>query len=306
MEYVIILLRQILMMAILSACGFLLFKAKKITPEGSRTIANILIYISLPCVIVNSFLVERTKEKLLALAISAGAAAVLLGVSIVVSRLVFRKDPIATFACSFSNPGFFGIPLIMGVLSGEAVFYVAAFIAFLNLLQWSYGVSLLTGEKASGLPKKIVTAPFMIATAVGLLFFFTQWKVPQVVGTALGYLSGVNTPLAMFTIGIYLAQADVRKMITDKRLYLAALIRLIVIPAASLGLLSLLPETLFEMKLALLICAACPVGSNVAVYAQLHNKDHRYAVQTIVVSTVLSVATIPALVRLALILWHVS
>lgn len=303
MEYVVILLKQILMMAILSACGFLLFKAKKITHEGSRTIANILIYISLPCVIVNSFLVERTKEKMLGLAISAAAAAVVLAVSILVSRLAFRRDPIAAFAGSFSNPGFFGIPLIVGVLSDGAVFYVAAFIAFLNLLQWSYGVSLLTGEKASGLPKKIVTAPFMIATALGLLLFFTGVQPPQVLKTALGYLSGINTPLAMFTVGIYLAQADIKKMLVKKQLYLVSLIRLIVIPAISLALLSLLPKELFEMKLALLICAACPVGSNIAVYAQLHNKDHRYAVETIVTSTVLSVATIPLLVRLALVIW---
>lgn len=303
MEYAIILLKQILMMAILSACGFLLFRTKKITPEGSRTIANILIYVSLPCVIVNSFLTERTEEKMIGLAISAGAAAVLLGVSMIISRLAFRRDAVAAFACSFSNPGFFGIPLIIGVLSDGAVFYVAAFIAFLNLLQWSYGVSLLTGEKASGLPKKILTAPFMIATAEGLLFFFTQLQPPQIIKTALGYLSGINTPLAMFTVGIYLAQTDIKKMLATKRLYLLSALRLIVIPAVSLALLSLLPKDLFEMKLALLICAACPVGSNVAVYAQLHNKDHRYAVQTIVISTVLSVAAIPAMVRLAVMIW---
>lgn len=303
MEYVVILLKQILMMAVLSACGFLLFKAKKITPEGSRTIANILIYISLPCVIVNSFLTERTNEKCLGLAVSAGAAAVLLGVSMLVSRLAFRRDPIAAFACSFSNPGFFGIPLIAGALSGGAVFYVAAFIAFLNLLQWSYGVSLLTGEKASGLPKKILTAPFLIATAAGLLCFFTQIRPPQVVATALGYLSGLNTPLAMFTVGVYLAQTDVKKMLASGRLYLLAALRLLAIPLLSLALLSLLPKDLLEMKLALLICAACPVGSNVAVYAQLHGKDYGYAVQTIAISTVLSVVTIPALVRLAAAVW---
>ncbi|MBQ6019040.1 MAG: AEC family transporter [Clostridia bacterium] len=303
MEYVIILLKQILMMAILSACGFLLFKTKKITPEGSKTIANILIYISLPCVIVNSFLTQRTDEKCLGLAVSAGAAAVLLGVSMLVSRLAFRRDPIAAFACSFSNPGFFGIPLILGVLTESAVFYVAAFIAFLNLLQWSYGVSLLTGAKAKGLAKKILTSPFMIATAVGLVLFFTRLQPPQLIRTALGYLSGLNTPLAMFTVGIYLAQADIKKMLVNKKLYLLAALRLLLIPAASLALLTLLPKDLFEMKLALLICAACPVGSNVAVYAQLHDCDHAYAVQTIVISTVLSVVTIPALVRLAAVIW---
>ncbi|EHF01620.1 hypothetical protein HMPREF1008_01244 [Olsenella sp. oral taxon 809 str. F0356] len=55
--------------------------------------------------------------------------------------------------------------------------------------------------------------------------------------------------------------------------------------------------------LAVLIACACPVGSNVAVYAQLHGKDYRYAAQTVVVSALLSIVTIPALVWLAETIW---
>ena len=43
------------------------------------------------------------------------------------------------------------------------------------------------------------------------------------------------------------------------------------------------------MKLAVLLAAACPVGSNVAVYAQLHGKDYPYAVETVVLSTLFSI-----------------
>ena len=57
------------------------------------------------------------------------------------------------------------------------------------------------------------------------------------------------------------------------------------------------------MKTALLLAVACPVGSNVAVYAQLHGKDHAYAVETVVISTLLSVLTIPAVVWLAALIW---
>ena len=54
---------------------------------------------------------------------------------------------------------------------------------------------------------------------------------------------------------------------------------------------------------ALLLAAACPVGSNVAVYAQLHDRDYPYAVETVVISTLLSVLTIPAVVWLSSLLW---
>ncbi len=55
--------------------------------------------------------------------------------------------------------------------------------------------------------------------------------------------------------------------------------------------------------MALLLAAACPVGSNVAVYAQLHGKNSSYAVETVVMSTLFSIVTIPLVVFLASVLW---
>ena len=59
-----------------------------------------------------------------------------------------------------------------------------------------------------------------------------------------------------------------------------------------------------EMQTVLMIVAACPVGSNVAVYAQLHGKDYLYAVETVVISTILSILTIPLMMYLSSLLWR--
>lgn len=48
-----------------------------------------------------------------------------------------------------------------------------------------------------------------------------------------------------------------------------------------------------------MICAAAPVGANVAIYAQLHGLDHAYASKLVVVSTLLSVVTLPAMTILS-------
>jgi predicted permease len=142
----LILIRQILQMFLLAGIGFLLFRCGRITREGSRTIGNILIYVSLPAVIINGFLVERTAEHVYGLLWSAAASFVLLLASVLVSHFVFRKDPVGAFASSFSNPGFFGIPLVIAALGEGAVFYAAPFIALLNIGQWTYGVSRLNGQ----------------------------------------------------------------------------------------------------------------------------------------------------------------
>ena len=304
-----LLIQQVLIMFLLAAVGYICFRTKKITMEGSRNLGNILIYLSLPCVIINSFLVEYSTERLLGLIYSSLAALLVVIVSIAISRLFFSKDAILCFASSFSNPGFFGIPLIVATLSDGAVFYVATFIAFVNLLQWSYGVALLTTESSTKekgswkkflpSPKRLFTAPFMIAFLIGLFFFFTGIEMPGLIYKGIQYISGLNTPLAMFTIGIYFAQVKPLKMFTNPKLYLLSLVRLLIIPLVSMAVLFFLPQEFAELKMALLIVAACPTGSNVAVYAQLYDSDYSYAVETVIISTLLSVVSIPLIVKIA-------
>lgn len=303
-----LLIQQVLIMFLLAAVGYVCFRTKKITMEGCKTLSNILIFLSLPCVIINSFLVEFTTEKLMGLIYSSLAAAVVMLISLIVSNIFFSKDAILNFASAFSNPGFFGIPLILATLSNGAVFYIAAFIAFVNLLQWSYGVALLTRKPNRGKyswkeflpsPKRLMTAPFMVATLIGLFFFLTRIPMPELIYKSIQYISNLNTPIAMFTIGIYFAQTNPAAMFQKPKLYLLSVVRLILIPLISMAVLWFLPAEFAEMKLALLIVAACPTGSNVAVYAQLYDSDYSYAVETVIISTLLSIFSIPVIVRIA-------
>lgn len=320
MDTVITIAWQVVTMILLAAVGYVMFRTGKISQEGSKSMGNLLIFLSLPCVIINSFLVERTPERITGFFISALMAILVLVLSMIISRLVLGRHAIDNFAGSFANPGFFGVPLIVASVGQGGVFYIAAFIAFLNLLQWTYGVSLLensdengllvkkegkqaggrqSGKSIAALAKRFLTAPFMIAILIGMFFFLTGIPMPSVLSKSVSYIAGLNTPIAMFAIGVYMAQTDILKMFTKPRLYLVSLVRMIIIPAVTIALLSVLPASMNEMKLAVLIAAACPVGSNVAVYAQLHNKDFAYAVETVVISTLLSIATLPLICGIA-------
>lgn len=318
MSGTVMIIQQVVIMFLLAAIGCVMFKTGKITKEGSKSLANILLYLCLPCVIINGFLVDYSRERVIGLVISAGVALLVLVLSILVSRLLCGKNAIDCFAGAFSNPGFFGVPLIIAALSDGAVFYIAAYIAFLNLFQWTYGVSLLENSdengnllkrnksdrlQTGGVLKKLVKAPFTIAIIIGLFFFLTRIPMPEIAGKCIGFIANMNTPLAMFTIGIYLAQTDIVKMIRKVSLYRVSLVRLVVIPIVTLFLLWFIPNNLMEMKTAILIASACPVGSNVAVYAQLHEKDYPYAVETVVISTIISIITIPAVISIAGIIW---
>lgn len=296
MAIVILLLKRLIVMFLFMGIGAFLYKKKFISDEGSKSLGNLLIRLVLPCVIIDAFLVERTAEKINALLISIAVSVVLLTISILVSRMFFRKDPIRHFASAFSNPGFFGIPLIAAVLNQDAVFYVAPFVACLNILQWTYGVSVLKEEKIRIDIKNIVFSPFIISFIIGLLLFFSGLQLPDILTDVISSSAGLNTPIAMLVSGVYLAKVNLKSMVTSQKLYLLTLTRLCLIPIISAVLLCLLPGTYYELKVCLLIACACPVGSNVAVYAQLHNKDYVYAVETVVLSTLFSIVTIPILI----------
>lgn len=66
-----------------------------------------------------------------------------------------------------------------------------------------------------------------------------------------------------------------------------------------MALLSLLPSEYNTIKLTVLIAAAAPVGSNVAIFAQINNLDYTQAVKDICIITVLCIFTIPIIVGFA-------
>lgn len=296
---------QVVIMFLLAGIGALMFRSGKISLEGSKSIGSILVNLSLPAVIINGFLVERTPERITGLLLSALLAAVTLALAILAAWVCFRKDPMAQFAAAFSNPGFFGIPIILSCLDNGAIFYIAAYVAFLNLLQWSYGVSLLTGATENITPKRLLTAPFVIAIEIGAFFFLTGLPVPGILAKAVTHLANLNTPLAMFATGVYLAQTDPKKMVRKAVLYKISVVKLLVVPLLAMVILALLPKAYFDLKLTLLIAAACPTGTNIAVYAQLHDRDFGYAVETVAVTTILSLLTLPLITQLAIALWQI-
>lgn len=295
MELVWTIGRQILTMFLYIAVGFALYRAGLVDREGSKSLANLLLYVILPSVIVNSFQVERTPEAVREVGISLLLGGGALVLSMVVAALLMGKHPLDNFSAAFSNAGFMGFPLVTAVLGSGATFYAAGFVALLNALQWTYGQWVLTGDRREISPKRVAKNPIVLALLAGLLLFFAGLPLPGVVKGAMSTLAGANAPVAMVILGVYLAQTDLKAMLVKPRLYLVSLLRLVGIPLLTLGLLWLVGGNYPRMAMALTLVAAAPVGSNVAVYAQKLDQDYTYAVELVCISTLLSIFTMPAL-----------
>lgn len=202
MEMVSLLFRQNMVMLLYLFVGYILYKKEVITTHGSGEIGKLLLYVIMPAAIIKSYIKEYSVEMLEGFLVSVGAAIGALLVSMVVSGLVFhKKSTIRQFGAAFSNAGFIGIPLVQMTFGEEAVFYAASFVAVLNILQWTYGVFIMTKDKSRIRLKKIVTNPIAVSLGIGLILFFSPIRLPEIVTGIIGTLASMNGPLAMIVLG---------------------------------------------------------------------------------------------------------
>jgi len=300
MEQAIILSKQILTMGIYMVIGYIMYRKKLITAEGSRSMANILLRLVVPAILLKSFLIEYSAEKLGELGISVLVGGAVLLLSLGVSCLIYKNKPIELIAAAYSNSGFMGIPLVTATVSEGAAFYVIGFLVFFNLTQWSFGASLLKGEKVRLSFKMIYTNPMFIGALIGFILFIAGVgdKIPAPLRAAVNGICELNSPLAMLVLGVYLAQTSIKKMVLSPALYKLSAIRLVLIPVLTMLFLWPLPVD-NAIKLTLFIVAAAPIGANITMYAQLYNADYTYACQAVCLSTVLSLPVMPLVTMLA-------
>ena len=299
MNLSIIVLKQTIMMFLLMTVGYILFKIKIISSICSKELSKMLITLVIPCVVIKSYAAEFSPEKLNKLIEAFLACLLALIIAMLICHLLYgKRKVIDNFGVSFSNAGFMGIPLVGAVLGSEAVFFVSCYVALLNFLQQTYGVYVITRDSSYISLKKALLNPILIALVTGIVLFVTPLQLPSMVLSGIDSIAGLNTPIAMMVLGVYLAQSDIKEVLLNCKLYASSTARLLLIPIITILIFRFVPIAR-DIKMIELIAAATPVGSNVAVFAQLHDKDYKYAAQLVCNSTIFSIVTLPLIVLIA-------
>ncbi|MGI6256187.1 MAG: AEC family transporter [Acutalibacter sp.] len=289
-------------MLLLIMVGYVVSKKGMLTERGTSEINTLLLQIVTPCLIVNSFLTSEGTLSVGELLLSVGTSALALVLSIVVSWGFFRKEPegrqkVLRFAAIFSNSGFMGLPLVEGIVGSEGVMYGSFFIVVFNIFCWTYGFRMMSGGQKMSL-KVLLLNPGIIGLIFGLPIYFLRIPIPAVISEPVGFLSALNTPLAMLVVGSYIAKVELHSFVSDLAVYKASALRLLVAPGLFLLLLLVIrPEP--NLFITNMIQASCPVAANTVLFAVQYKRDSTLASKMVAVSTVLSIITIPILTILA-------
>ena len=309
MEMFYLTLRQMLMMFSLIAVGFILRK-KGVLPENSdKTMAKLETFIFVPALSMFTQMtkctVESFKENYVLIFYGLIIVLCAIAVSYPLSRLFVKKGEeksyqrnIYKYALTFGNYGFVGNFIILGVWGTDFFYKYSLFVFLVGVFCSGWGMYILIPkDKGASLLqnlKKGLIQPPLIALVIGMaigLLNLSQY-IPDFIITALDNAGKCQGPVAMVLAGVVIGGYNFKKLLTNVKVYVATLLRLIVIPGCIMLILRLFGTSEEIMTLALIAFAA-PLGLNTIVYPAAFGGETETGASMAMISHTLSVITIP-------------
>lgn len=283
--------------------GFICDRIGIYTEKTAKKTIDLLFYIIGPCLMINSFMtMEKNEDTVKKFFISLLVAFAIHIIAIVLNLPFFRKkddkDPVFKYGCIYGNVGFMALPLAQAVLGAEGVFYCTSGVIAFNVLCFTHGVSVMSKEKTKINFKRLIINPGVISVMIGLPLFLSEVDVPYVLSQPVSYLGALNTPVAMIIFGTYLSKTNLRTMFSQKKTYLTAFLKLIVLPFVCLGVFALCGLS-GPLLVAASITASVPCANNTFMFASKYERDVDVASKTVALVSFISILTMPVIIAAA-------
>ena len=285
--------------------GFLLCRFRKVRAEHLSSVSVILLYVCGPGMFLNALTALDYSPELtarmglfLVFALFGETALMLLILSLLGKKKKEFGFRMLSIAAVMGNVGFFGMPVVKAVFpdAPEAAVYSCVFNTALNILAWTVGVYTLTGEKRHISLRAAFLNPSVLAVTAGFILYLFRAKnwLPDLLRDGFRTIGDMSTPLCMVILGIRLATMDFRKLFTTPLVWLIAAGKLLVFPLFCYAL--TLPFPLDPVfRGGILILAATPCASILLNLAEIHHNGQELAANCALLTTLLSVITIPLL-----------
>ena len=291
--------QMILMIYILT--GIYCQKKGLITEKNRIGYIDLILKVTLPCMIFNSFNKPLTPEILRQTAMALFAASAVAAVSLLIGNIAYRNYPparagILKYCTLVNNAGFLGMPLVQSVFGDDGLLFASIYVLPTRILMWTAGISLFTEADFRTRARNILLNPCIVTVYLGLARRILNIPLPAFIDTAIAKIGGVTSPLSMMVIGSMLVGVDWRKMVEKDILYFSA-IRLVLLPCIAFLMGRLLHfDTLLTGVC--MVMTGMPAGSTGALLAAKYGADEEFASRVVVSSTVLSLVTAPVLMVL--------
>lgn len=285
--------------------GFLLKKGKAVPDNAAAVLSKLELFVLLPAQIVSTFFRYCTVATLAAqykLVLYGCVAIALSAVLGFVLSPLFSKNrderSIYRYSLIIANSGFLGNAIVSQILGAEALYSYMLFCMPLNVFLYSWAInSLVPRGKGQGKPLwKRLLNPTMIAlvSGIGLGLAGIGSVLPEFVWSVLDKLAGCMGPIAMVLTGIVIGGYRITSLLNNKKVYVASILRLLILPGIIVTALVLLGA---ERNVALMTMFAygAALGLNTVVIPAAHDGDTHTGAAMAMISHGGAVITIPLL-----------
>ena len=291
--------------------GYLLMKKKMLSESCIPGFSKVLLFVCQPCLAIYSFSgIPFSTEMLINIGIFALLMILIHAVMLGGAYLVLKKKAvmpiyrILTIGTTFGNCAFFGIPIIEALLPAEAaglIVYTTVYAVVMNVLGWTVGSAIIAQDIKYMSLKKTFVNPAMIGVGAALLIYITGIDFPAELDSMISSAARMATPLSMIVMGMRLATMDIKSMFTDIRIYLTVAVKQLLMPLIAFGTVMLLLVTT-NVDVSLLrvffITCSCPAASIVLNFAEIVGEGQKNAANLVLISTLLSIITLPLMMLL--------
>ena len=300
---IMVVFQTMLKLFLLLVLGFVLFKCHIFDEYTNKKISALIVNVASPMLIISSIAGgEGSNKSIVFLMIGAGILMyigfIILGK--IINRIFpFPKKDWPVYECMvvFANTGFMGYPVLLDVFGQEAVFYASLIHMAFNFFVYTYAIMCLTkgDDSEFKLNFKQLLTPGIILIFVGIFIYLFDIQLPSVLMDTINSVGSLTAPLSMMMIGSSLAVYPIKDSFTDWRSYVFAFVRLMIVPFVTMLICRLIHIDPYYANITI-ITNAMPVGSMVLMLATQYNANVKIVTRNIVVSTLLSVITIPIVV----------
>ena len=298
-----LLLKKIIELFLMIAVGYIMVKMKILKKEDSKVLSKLSLYVIMPCIFINAFQVPYTSNILIGLGIGALVAIlihIIFYLLIILLRKGLKMTEVEVASIMYSNAGNLIIPIVMSILGPEWVIFSLSYLTVQLILLWTHCKILMSGRKTIQL-RDILGNINMIALAIGLILFLLRFQLPVILQNTMGNIASMIAPMSMIIAGMLIAEMPFLDMFRKPRIYLIASMRLILFPLIILllvvmsGIIHKLPDG-ETILLITLLATMTPAASTIIQMAQIYDLDGHYASNINIVTTLLSIITMPLLV----------
>lgn len=274
MQISILLAEQIVELFLMILMGYVIVKLGLVTDDDSKILSKIVLYIVIPCVMINAFQIDYTPDKIQGMLLAL-VASVVLQVLLLIAVWMMGKEWVV-FGC--------------------------VFMAVQLIFMWTHGKYIISsGDRIDW--RKIVLNINMIAIFIGAVLFLLKIHLPEIVDGTLHAVGSTIGPVSMIVTGMLIAGMNLRDIFTNRRVYAVTFLRLLLVPVLALiilkisGLVTWHPQG-EKILLVIFLAVITPSASTITQMCQVYGGNSKYSSAINVMTTLLAIATMPVMVLL--------